>query len=136
MRQDMEIKGLRIVQPGIRVRQVRFEGKFNASKVKSLMVLASDEYEWTKNQKGWLTTRQLVWLTGLPYSSLSKLLPKWAKWQYVHQRKSHLVNSFRIVNIYHIAEKGELYLMKHDGCIPFDRYAAEMEAERLAKGYL
>ena len=126
---------MRIIQPGIKVRErAHFVVKFNSTKVKALMVLSSEDYEWVRSQGGWLTARQLSWLTGVSYASLLTLLLRWNKWQYVQRKKFPLANRCLDVWCYHITNRGLNYLEFNSDIIPFERYEAEMVEDRIKRG--
>jgi len=124
---------IKIYQPGLKRRDISFKGKFNASKAKCFLMLAYSAAAW--EQEGWLTARQLAWLTGLSYASLMALLPKWKTWRYLERQRFPLQNSPRRVFCYRLAEKGHGYLKRHEHSMPLDRYESEMEADRKTRGY-
>ena len=125
---------MRIEQPGLRPRRgVSFEGCHNGSKVKTFIVLSSSEV--AKRQDGWLTGRQIAWLTGLSYGSLLSLLPKWTRWKYVERKKFRLLNSPQTAYGYKL-DRGFEYLAAHEDRIPWERYEREMAEDRERRGYL
>lgn len=125
---------VRIYQPGLRRREARFGGKFNSTKGKVFLILAYSDT--ATSQEGWLTARQLAWLTGVSYGSLLVLLRKWAYWGYLSSMKLPLVNSARRVYCYRLASKGYKYLKRNQARMPLDRYESEMESDRREKGYI
>lgn len=39
--------------------------------------------------RGWVQSRELVLLAGLPYGSITKLLTRWTGWEYVERRMAY-----------------------------------------------
>ncbi|OGN91988.1 MAG: hypothetical protein A2Z75_05325 [Chloroflexi bacterium RBG_13_50_10] len=110
----------------VRVREIKFasfRGKHNASKSKCLLML---EYsETARQQRGWLTARQLAFLTGIPYASILASLPKWVRWKIVIRKKAKLTSG-REAYIYQLAPKGRAWLFRHKWHMPLQRYHTEM----------
>ena len=95
----------------------------NASKCKCLLVLMYSQT--AKQQKGWLTARQLHLLTGISYGSILASLPKWVKWRILERRKA-LLNNGDTVYSYSAVRKGIRWFFRHQWRMPMDRYLAEM----------
>lgn len=106
-----------------RIKPASFKGKHNATKSKCLIML---EYSATsKEQRYWLTARQLSSLTGISYGSVLASLPKWVDWKIAIRKKAKLANG-REVYIYQTAAKGRAWLRRHTCRMPLQRYQAEV----------
>ena len=126
---------IKIWQPGLKRRIARFGGRFNSSKAKTFLILAYSET--AQEQEGWLSARQLAWLTGVSYGSLLVLLRRnWLRYGYLISAKARPVNSSRIVYCYRLSAKGHGYLKRNEARMPLDRYESEMESDRRARGYI
>lgn len=66
------------------------QGKYARSKFRALGVLHSFGEEIGRG--GYLSTRELCLLGGVPYRSLSKLLPHWLRCEYVERRYCSALN--------------------------------------------
>ncbi|MFC1962088.1 hypothetical protein ACFLWN_03485 [Chloroflexota bacterium] len=64
-------------------------GKYGGAKYCAFMVLQQLGPERGRDA-GWLSTRELAILTGLPYRSLTRLLPRWTRWEYVTRREASI----------------------------------------------
>lgn len=110
----------------IRVREIKltsFRGKHNATKSKCLLILGYSET--ARQQRGWLTARQLAALTGIPYASVLASLPKWVQWKIVIRKEARLTSG-KEAYIYQLAPKGRAWLLRHTWHMPLQRYHAEM----------
>ncbi|MBI4188191.1 MAG: hypothetical protein HY529_03180 [Chloroflexi bacterium] len=59
-------------------------GKYGRSKFRAFLVLSQLSIKY--GREGWLGTRELAVLSGLPYRSLTRLLPKWVRYEYVERQ--------------------------------------------------
>ena len=56
------------------------QGKYGMAKYKGFASL---------EHRDWVTSRELILLSGLQYHSISRLLPRWVMWEYVERRLSY-----------------------------------------------
>ena len=116
------------------LRKAGFDGKRNASKVKVLLMLANSKA--AADQHGWLSARQIFWLTGVPLGSLLALLPRYVGYQYIARAKVYLESAHRMIYVYHITERGQRYLRRNQYRMPLDRYESEIAESSMAQNYV
>lgn len=82
-------------------------GKYGRSKFRAFTILMKwgDKY----GHDGWLSTRDLCIMAGLPYRSLTGLLTKWVKYEYVAVRVCHDANNVHCE--YKLINHGEAWLI-------------------------
>jgi DNA-binding MarR family transcriptional regulator len=61
-------------------------GRYGRSKFRAFLVLQQLGRNPNYGRDGWLATRELAVLSGLPYRSLTKLIDKWLRYEYIERR--------------------------------------------------
>ena len=94
-----------------------FRGKHNEVKSKCLLLLYN---RYLDNQKGFKLA-ELVKMGGFNYKSLSVLLSRWIKWQYIGYRNCPGGREYRI------RKRGRDWLESWQDIMPLERYISELE---------
>lgn len=109
--------------PGLMRGHPNFDGRHNAVRMKTLLVLNRD---YAKNTYRGLTLREIADKTGESYLTLKCSLGKWAKWRFIGFRETYGEGP----RLYYILQRGRRYLNKWHSIIPVFRYNLEMKAAR------
>jgi hypothetical protein len=105
--------------PGLMRGHPNFEGRHNAVRMKTLIILNRD---YAKNKYRGLTLREITDLTGENYGTLKCSLGKWARWRFIGFRETYGESSRR----YYILQRGRRYLNRWRSIMPMYRYNAEL----------
>jgi len=94
-----------------------FKGRHNSVKAKCLIVL----YEAKMGHQIGPTAKELAAKAGVSYRSLSTLLPRWLRWEFVLCEGTYRVQ-------WRIARRGQQWLNRWQSVMPLVRYVREIEA--------
>ena len=94
-----------------------FRGKHNSTRCKAWLLL----YDRYLGKKRGLKLRELALLTGISYKSLSVLLSRWIRWNYIGFRSRPRGRE------YSLRKRGRAWLDRWQSIMPLERYLAELE---------
>jgi len=97
-----------------------FEGKHNSTRCRAWLVL----YDRYLGNKRGLTLRELAFMTGISYKSLSVSLIKWIRWRYIGYQPH------RGGRQYCILKRGRDWLQRWQDTMPLEQYIKEIEAHQ------